>query len=86
MSLPKEEIHRMIDELPENKINQLKKYLKKLLEKKSTDEQWAEIMANPVYDDEPLIEEDKVAIEEALQDISEGRVESLEEFKRNNKI
>ena len=76
----------MIDDLPENKINQVKQYLKKLLEKKSIDEQWAEVLANPVYDDEPLTEEDMVAIEEALQDISEGRVESWEEFKRNNKI
>ncbi|ACV63268.1 hypothetical protein Dtox_2459 [Desulfofarcimen acetoxidans DSM 771] len=86
MSVPKEEIHRMIDDLPENKINQVKQYLKKLLEKKSIDEQWSEVLANPVYDDEPLTEEDMVAVKEALQDISEGRVESWEEFKRNNKI
>ena len=41
-----------------------------------------EALTNPLYDDEPLTEEDKRAIVKAEEEVKAGRVHSLYEIKR----
>ena len=86
MNLQKEELYRLIDKLPENKIKKVKQYLEKLLIKKTTEMQWAELLANPVYDDEPWTEEDEKDLQEALQDIANGRVKPFEQYEKDLKV
>lgn len=42
MSVPKEELHKMVDALPEEKTQTLKKFLESLLKTNTEDEIWLE--------------------------------------------
>ena len=86
MSLPKEELHRMIDALPENKINKAKQILEKLLDRKTSEERWAELLANPVFDDEPWTDEDEKDWREGMEDIANGSVKSWGQVKKELNI
>ena len=81
--MPKEELHRLVDALPERKNASAKELLEVLLTEESADDVWAELLANPPIDDEPLDDEDLAAIEEAKKDIMAGRVSTLDQVKKD---
>jgi len=73
MSIPKKELYRIIDALPEQKVMEALRLLQSLLSQDSDDE----FFQNPPIDDEPLTEEDLKAIKEAEEAIANGEVYAL---------
>jgi predicted transcriptional regulator len=80
MVVTKQDLHRLIDEIPEYEHNAVADYLKRLRDL-AHDADYQTIMSAPL-DDEPLTPEDLAAIEEGESDIREGRVVSWEEVKK----
>lgn len=75
----KEELHRLVDELPKNEFHSAKRFLEYL--RNMGDPVLRALMEAP-YDDEPTTpEEDKVA-EEAWQEYLRGEAISADEAKR----
>lgn len=79
--------------LPEDKLREEVKYLTRSMTAKELEkaiiylqslvgQTMEEALTNPVYDDEYLTEDDKIAISEAEEDVKAGRVHSLDEIKR----
>jgi len=84
VSVPKEELHRLVEALPEQKNARAKRLLEVLLTtEESVDDVWAEVLAKAAIDDEPLDDEDLAAIEEAEKDIIMGRVKTLDQVKKD---
>ncbi len=73
----KERLHELVDALPASKVEAANKCLEAL-----ADEAFLEALRNAPEDDEPLTEEDSKAIEEAEEDIRQGRVTPWEEVKK----
>ena len=78
--------------LPEDKLREEVKYLTKSMTVKElekaikylqslVEQTMEEALMNPLYDDEYLTEEDKIAIAKAEEDVKAGRVYSLHEIK-----
>ncbi len=75
----KEELRRLVDELPESELFVAKRFLEYLRN-----------MGDPVFramleapeDDEPETEEERAAVAEAQEDFKAGRVVSHQELKR----
>jgi len=79
--------------LPEDKLREEVKYLTKSMTARELEkaikylqslvgQTMEEALTNPLYDDEHLTEEDKIAIAKAEEDVNAGRVYSLDEIKR----
>ena len=79
--------------LPEDKLREEVKYLTKSMTARElrkaikylqslVGQTMEEALTNPLYDDEHLTEEDKIAIAKAEEDVNAGRVYSLDEIKR----
>jgi hypothetical protein len=81
MSVQKDELHRLIDALPEKEIATAKRFLE-FLAIQPDEESWDEFLKNPPIDDEPLTEYDLLDIKEGEKAIAEGRVKSWEQIKR----
>lgn len=77
MSIAKDDLHRLVEALPEKKIAAAKKLLESLLSQAG--DPWTEFLKNPPIDDEPLTEDDLKAIEAAEKDIAEGKIQTLDE-------
>jgi predicted transcriptional regulator len=77
----REQLHELVDELPENQLAAAARYLEHLraAEPRPSLE---EVLANAPYDDEPLTDEELAAIDEGFADIAAGRVISDEELHR----
>jgi hypothetical protein len=69
MSVDKNDLYRLIDELPERELSAAKRYLEFLIESAIKNNPWRELLANPPETDEELLEEDKTAIKEAEKDL-----------------
>ena len=64
----KEELHRLVDELPEVRLDEARQFLKRLGELEP--------------DDEPLDAECLTSLDRGLADIRAGRVKALREYER----
>ena len=64
----KEELHRLVDELPESHSEELRRFM--------------EDLRQPEVDDEPLTEDDLAAIERGEEDVRLGRVKSREQYEQ----
>lgn len=73
----KESLHELVDTPPASKVEAASKCLEALAE-----EAFLEALRNAPEDDEPLTEDDLKAIEEAEEDIRQGRVTPWEEVKK----
>jgi hypothetical protein len=84
LSIPKEELHRLIDALPEQKIAKAKRILEKLLSEKSQKNlrSLSEHLSDPIYDDETESDNELIAAENGRQDAKAGRVHDIEEVAR----
>ena len=72
----KTDLHRLVDDLPDSQIEKAARQLKHL------NDPLSRLLEEAEEDDEPLTEEDLKAIEEAHEDIRQGRVVSHEEARR----
>jgi uncharacterized coiled-coil DUF342 family protein len=75
MTVSREELHRLVDQLPEAAIKTLEGWLAEY-----DPVLWALLTAPE--DDEPETEEERKAMAEAYEDLKAGRLVSLEEVKR----
>jgi len=80
MGMDREDLHRLIEEIPDGELPGVQRYL----------EYVRDIASDPVrrsietapLDDEPETEEERQGVEEAKADIRAGRTMSTEELKR----
>ena len=75
----KDELHRLVDELPSRELHGAKRYLEYL--RNMGDPVLKALMEAP-EDDEPETEEERAAVAEAYQDLAAGRVIPLDDVKR----
>ena len=75
----KEELHRLVDELPESESHAAKRYLEYLC---NMGDPVLRAMLEAPEDDEPETEEERAAVAEAYEDLAAGRIVPLEEVKR----
>ena len=64
----RQRLHQLVDELPDEYIDEVSKYVD-------------DLRATQI-DDEPLSAEDVASIELGLEDIRKGRVKSLDDYRR----
>ena len=74
--LLREELHRLVDELPEADLYSAKRFMAYL---RNTQSPWLQKLLDAPYDDEPLTDADQEALKEAYADRAAGRVSSLEQ-------
>ena len=74
----KEELHRLVDELPDSESHAAKRFLEYL--RNMGDPMMRALLEAP-EDDEPETQEERAAVAEAYEDIAAGRVVTMEEIK-----
>lgn len=84
MNTIKKELYHMIDNLPEQELFTAKKFLGYLLSaySKITEDEFTSIFENAPEDDEPLTEDEILAVEESKIAIKRGEVISHEAVRR----
>ena len=80
MSTSREELHRLIDEIPENEIPSVRSYLRWLKDESADPVRYA--LDQAPIDEEPETEEERQAVEEGKADLQARRVFTSEEAKR----
>ena len=75
----REEIHLLVDELPNKELYGVKRYIAYL--RNINDSMMQKLVETP-YDDEPLTKEDEAALEEAWEAVARGEVLTDEELGR----
>ena len=70
MATTREELHQLLDRLPETDLERIARFLRKESEAR---QRFDELLAAAPIDDEPTTEEDRVAIAEGERDIAAGR-------------
>ena len=78
----REQIHALIDELPDSELGPLAEILASRRANGTGDDPLLDAIANASEDDEPLTREDEQAISEGQADIANGRLKSLQDIKR----
>ena len=73
----REEVKYLTKSMTAKELEKAIKYLQSLV-----GQTMEEALTSPLYDDEQLTEEDKIAIAVAEEDVKAGRVYSLDEIKR----
>ncbi|GAB6178952.1 hypothetical protein JCM14036_02710 [Desulfotomaculum defluvii] len=79
MSINKAELHRLIDALPEQETKTVKRFLEFIIKEHNP---WQEVLSKQTEVNEPLNEDDKLAIQEAEQDVKAGMVKSWDQVKK----
>jgi len=80
MSMEREEIYRLVDSIPEDKLPDIKKLLKHAIE--DDYDPVLHALANAPLDDEPVTEEEEERIRQADDDFKHGRTVSMDEVKK----
>ena len=75
----KDELHRLVDELPQKELHGAKRFLEYL---RNMGDPFLEALMEAPEDDEPETEEEKAAVAEAYEDLKAGRLIPLDEVKR----
>ncbi len=78
--IEREELHELVDQLPDKELRSVRGYLRYLAASKRDPVLRALVNAPP--DDEPETEEERLAVQEAREDLESGRVVSHEEARR----
>ena len=76
----RERLHDLVEDLPESEVHAALRFVEYL--RHSEDDPVLAALRNAPPDDEPLTEEDVAALEEAYEDLAQGRVVSHEEARR----
>ena len=80
MTVEREELRRLVDELPENELNAARRYLEFIRDVGKDPVRWA--LENATLDDEPETDEERERAERADEDFRAGRTTSMDELKR----
>ena len=80
MSIEREELRRLVDELPENELKAARRYLEFIRDVGKNPARWA--LENAPLDDEPLTDEERERAARADEDFRTGRTTSMDELKR----
>ena len=80
MSANREELHRLIDEIPESDLPAIHNYLRSVRDESADPVRYA--LDHAPLDDEPETEEERQAVEKGKADLKAGRVYTMEEAKR----
>ncbi len=80
VNVTREEIHRIIDEIPESQLPTVLSYLKRFTD--ASDDPVQRALANAPVDDEPQTEEEQRAVQEGKADVRLGRTLSTDTLKR----
>lgn len=78
--IEREELHVLIDQLPDKELRSVRGYLRYLAAMKR--DPVLRALVNAPVDNEPETEEERLAVEEARKDLEAGRVVSHEEARR----
>jgi hypothetical protein len=78
MSVAKDDLHELVDQLPETEAEAAKRFLEFLIEK--ADQLFIQALKQAPTDDADLSSEEIAAIMEAREDIKAGRVRPLSEI------
>lgn len=76
----RERLHALVEDLPEAEIHAALRFVEYL--RQSDDDPVLKALRDAPPDDEPLTEEDVAALEEAWEDVRQGRLVSHEEVRR----
>lgn len=80
MSIERDQLHRLIDEIPEGKLSDAWRLLK--IVRDADEDPVRHALANAPLDDEPETEEERASAAEADADFKAGRTMSMDELKR----
>lgn len=80
LNTTKTKLHELVDALPESEVHTAGRFLEFLIG--TARDPLMQALLNAPEDDEPVTEADSKAIEEAEQDIGEGRTKSLDDVMR----
>lgn len=80
MSMEREELHRILDQIPEEEIPGVRRYLKYIRDVAIDPVRRA--LENAPLDDEPLADEERERLHSAEEDFKHGRTLSMNEVKR----
>ena len=75
----KDDLHRLVDELPEEELHGAKRYLEYL---RNMGDPVLRALREAPMDDEPETPKERAAVLEAYKDLAEGKVVSFDEIKR----
>jgi len=75
----KDELHRLVDELPQKELRGAKRFLEYL---RNMGDPVLRALSEAPEDDEPETEEEKAAVGEAYEDLKAGRLIPLDDVKR----
>ena len=73
----REDIHRLVDQLPNKELHGVKRFLAYL---KITEDPLTQKLLEAPYDDEPLTREEESAIDEARDALRSGRVLTMKQL------
>lgn len=76
----RERLHELVEDLPESEVYAALRFVEYL--RRSDDDPVLKALRDALPDDEPLTEEDLAALQEAYEDLRQGRVVSHEEARR----
>ncbi len=79
-SSDRDALHRLVDELPQDETTAAELFLEYL--KGGRADRLLLTLATASWDDEPETDEERRALEEAREDVREGRLVSMDEVKR----
>lgn len=80
MSIPKEVLHQLVDELPESDITAAERYLSYLIAESKR--RFIEALNNAPKDDEPLCEQEELALESSKKALEKGQAKPWEDVKK----
>lgn len=78
----REEIRRLANRLPIEKLETVIHFIESLVEQQQRGQTWEEALSHPIYDDEPVTEEEEQAVAEAKKAIKAGEFSDWEEVKK----
>ncbi len=84
MSVEREELRRLVDELPENELKAARRYLEFIRDVGKDPVRWA--LDNAPPDDEPITDEEQEHARHADEDFQTGRTQSMDKLKRELKL
>jgi predicted transcriptional regulator len=76
----RERLHDLVEDLPESEVHAALRFIEYL--RRSENDPVLAALRDARPDDEPLTEEDVAALEEAYEDLAQGRVVAHEEARR----
>lgn len=76
----RERLHELVEDLPESEVHAALRFVEYL--RNAEDDPVLKALRDAPPDDEPVTEEDVAALEEAWEDVRQGRLISHEEIRR----